>query len=417
MKKPKQQKHQNVLEGLEVYQVGGSVRDSIQGLEPSDHDWVVVGATQEMMIARGFKQVGENFPVYLHPKTKEEYALARKEISEGKGHKEFSCIFDPDVTLEEDLKRRDLTVNAVAIDSAGKLIDPYNGIEDIKKKILRVVDPKAFIEDPLRVLRVARFAAKLPNFKIATKTINLMKKISASGGLDSLTPERIWMETEKALKTFRPRRYFDTLKDCDALRTVFPEFQKLVDIPQPEKHHRCDAYEHSMRSLQASICTAKTRVRFAVATHDLGKGETREEILPHHFGHELMSQIAVNELCDRLRIPNHFRDLAVVVAREHMNFHRLKEMTPQKILRLCKKLNVFHEETMTDDFIISCLCDTKMEKDEPEFLDDLKEKTEQAGFLKEAADGLRGIDNKEVIHRSRLNKIKRIKRKLKGDKT
>jgi len=301
---------------MEIYLVGGAVRDKLLGLEVKDCDYVVVGATPEQMVAQGFKPVGADFPVFLHPQTKQEYALARTERKSGRGYKGFKVYAAPDVTLEDDLRRRDLTINAMAQTADGALIDPFNGADDLRKGILRHVSP-AFTEDPVRVLRVARFAARYADrdFHVADTTLALMRQMVESGEVDHLVAERVWAETERALTEQQPTRFFQVLRECGALARVFPEIDALFGVPQPPQYHpEVDSGLHTMLVLaQATRLSADARVRFAALVHDLGKGSTPPAEWPKHLRHEERGVELVTELCRRLRVPNEYRELAVVV--------------------------------------------------------------------------------------------------------
>ncbi|MEQ8426294.1 MAG: multifunctional CCA addition/repair protein [Gammaproteobacteria bacterium] len=344
---------------MQIYLVGGAVRDKLLGLPVKDRDWVVVGATPGQMLELGYKPVGKDFPVFLHPDTKEEYALARTERKSGKGYKGFSFHTDPDVTLEEDLQRRDLSINAMAEDEAGNLIDPYNGSADIRSKQLRHVSP-AFNEDPLRVLRVARFAATL-GFKVAPETMDLLKQMSSSGELEALVPERVWTETEKALAGRYPGRYILVLRACQALAVLFPELERLFGIPQPAKYHpEIDSGLHTIMCLnQAARLTDEPVVRFATLMHDLGKGTTPESEWPNHHGHEGRGAKLVDKVCDRFRIPNKYRELARMVARYHLDCHRIQQMKPETVLKKLEQLDAFRRPERLDDFLLACEADAR----------------------------------------------------------
>ncbi|NNF51376.1 MAG: multifunctional CCA addition/repair protein, partial [Gammaproteobacteria bacterium] len=329
---------------MEILLVGGAVRDELLGLEVRERDWVVVGSTPEAMTAQGFRPVGKDFPVFLHPDTNEEYALARTERKSGRGYKGFTVHADPEVTLEEDLERRDLTINAIAKDSEGRLIDPFSGLADIEMRRLRHVSP-AFIEDPLRILRVARFAARFRylGFSVADETMLLMRTMVDAGELTDLVAERVWRETESALTTRNPEVYFSVLYECGALKTVFPELARLFGVPQPERWHpEIDTGIHTLMVLaQAANLSEDTAVRFAALTHDLGKGITPPEKWPSHRGHEELSVALVLALCARLKVPNEYRDLAVHVARFHGHCHRAAELRPRTILKVFEGVDAF----------------------------------------------------------------------------
>ena len=305
---------------LKIFLVGGAVRDKRLNLPVYDRDWVIEGATPEELIAQGFQQVGKDFPVFLHPKSREEYALARTERKSGHGYTGFVTYFAPDVTLEQDLLRRDLTINAMAESADGTLIDPYGGLNDLNNKVLRHVSD-AFHEDPLRVLRVARFAARFAHlgFYVAPETMALMAQMTADNELQNLTPERVWRETEKALITQSPQVYFQVLRDCGALAVLFPEIDNLFGVPAPEKWHpEIDTGIHTLMALAiAAELTDEIDVRFATLTHDLGKGLTPPEYWPHHHGHGPAGVKLVEALCQRLRVPNAIRELAKIVAEYH----------------------------------------------------------------------------------------------------
>jgi len=344
---------------MKIYGVGGMVRDSLLGLVPNDFDYVVCGSTPEEMLSLGYKEVGADFPVFLHPTTGCEYALARKEYKIGHGYKGFKCSFGPEVTIEEDLERRDLTINAMAVDldDNNKLIDPFGGEKDLKNGVIKHTS-EAFVEDPLRVLRAARFAARF-KFKITPDTMTLMTELVNSGELNELTPERIWIEVEKALKTDHPGLFFKNLDIVGALRVIFPELERLYGVPQTEKYHPegC-AYIHTMLVLKA-VCkmTNDAPTRFAALCHDLGKGTTPQEELPSHKGHELRSADMVREIATRWKIPKEYEDLAYIAARFHLKVHKLREMKPKKILKLIKQTNALRNTEMFNRFLKVCESD------------------------------------------------------------
>ena len=344
---------------MQTYLVGGAVRDKLLDIPVKDRDWVVVGATPEEMLDKGFKAVGKDFPVFLHPETKEEYALARTERKSGKGYKGFTFHSSPDVTLEEDLQRRDLTINAIAEDEHGNLIDPYGGASDIKDKLLRHVSP-AFTEDPLRVLRIARFASSL-GFKIAPETMSLLKEISESDELEALVPERVWTEMEKALMGNYPARFILVLRSCNALQKLFPEIEALFGIPQPKEYHpEIDTGLHTIMSLnQSTRLSDDPMIRFAVLVHDLGKATTPKDTLPSHHGHEGRGAKIINKLCKRYRIPNKYRELAVNVSKFHLDCHRIQEMKPETILKKLEQLDAFRRPERFEQFLIACEADAR----------------------------------------------------------
>ncbi|EDP58405.1 multifunctional CCA addition/repair protein [Vibrio sp. AND4] len=345
---------------MQVYLVGGAVRDHLLGIDSNDKDWVVVGATPEMMLAQGYTAVGKDFPVFLHPKNKEEHALARTERKSGAGYTGFECFFDQSVTLEEDLIRRDLTINAMAMDDKGKLYDPYGGQNDLQNKVLRHVS-QAFIEDPLRVLRVARFAAKLAHlgFNVAEETIQLMRDVAESGELSTLTPERVWQEWHKSLSTSCPDVFLSVLRECGALAIVLPEVDALFGVPQPEKWHpEIDTGIHTlMVAKQAAKLSDSLSVRFAAQVHDLGKGVTPESEWPSHKMHCHTGLKLIKKLCDRVRVPNEFRDLALMVCEQHSNIHRAAELKPQTIIKILNKFDVWRKAERLQDILICCQAD------------------------------------------------------------
>lgn len=350
---------------MKTYLVGGAVRDELLGIPAHERDWVVVGATAETMLEAGFQPVGRDFPVFLHPQTKEEYALARQERKSGKGYTGFTCISDPTVTLEQDLLRRDLTINSIARDDDGHLVDPYGGTNDLQARILRHVSP-AFGEDPLRVLRVARFAARFHTmgFSIAEETIELMRTMSASGELSDLVPERVWKETEKALLTESPQVYFQVLRACNALEVLFPELDALFGIPQTEKYHpEIDTGIHTLMVLeQASRLSTSITVRFAALTHDLGKGITPKAEWPRHIGHEFKGKALVKDLCRRLRIPTDCAELALLTCEQHLNCHRALELKPATVQKLFKTLDLYRRPERLEAFLLACEADARGKK-------------------------------------------------------
>ncbi|OGI47682.1 MAG: multifunctional CCA tRNA nucleotidyl transferase/2'3'-cyclic phosphodiesterase/2'nucleotidase/phosphatase [Candidatus Muproteobacteria bacterium RIFCSPHIGHO2_01_FULL_65_16] len=347
---------------MKTYLVGGAVRDKLLGLPVRDRDYVVVGATPEEMTAKGFKPVGADFPVFLHPVTKEEYALARTERKSGRGYKGFTVHAAPDVTLEDDLRRRDLTINAMAEDEDGVLIDPFGGARDLEAGILRHVSP-AFAEDPVRILRVARLAARYAGrgFRIAPETNRLMHAMVESGEVDSLVPERVWAELERALTEERPARFFEVLRDCGALARLFPEINALFGVPQPEQHHpENDTGAHTMLVLDtAARLSPDARVRFAALMHDLGKGTTPKEEWPQHIGHEERGGELVRDFCRRFRVPNEYRDLAVLAARYHAHAHRALELRPGTLLELFGSLDAFRKPERLELFLRACEADAR----------------------------------------------------------
>ena len=350
---------------MDIYLVGGAVRDKLLGLEPKERDWVVVGSTPDEMLNLGYKKVGKDFPVFLHPETHEEYALARTERKTAPGYHGFEMNAAPEVTLEEDLLRRDLTVNAIAETPDGKLIDPYNGQQDLQEKVLRHVS-HAFSEDPVRILRVARFAARFAHlgFTVAQETNDLMKTMVEAGEVDALVPERVWTETDKALSEQTPSRFFEVLRGCGALTILFPEVARLFGVPQPEKHHpEIDTGVHTMMVLeQAANLSLDSEVRFAALLHDLGKGTTPENEWPKHIAHEQRGVPLVTQLCKRYRVPNHYRELAEVVAQYHLHYFRIGEMRPDTILKTLQKVDAFRRPERFEQFLIACEADSRGRK-------------------------------------------------------
>lgn len=345
---------------METYVVGGAVRDELLGLPVKDRDHVVVGATPEQMVELGFKPVGKDFPVFLHPQTHEEYALARTERKVGKGYKGFQVHASPEVTLEEDLARRDLTVNAIARAESGEIIDPYNGVADIKGRMLRHVSP-AFIEDPVRILRVARFAARFTDFSIAPETMELMRWMVEAGEVDALVPERVWQELSRGLMEHKPSRMFETLLDCGALQKILPEVHRLWGVPQPEQHHpEVDTGVHVMMVLDyAASQQYSLPVRFAALTHDLGKGTTPKDVLPRHIGHEDRSVHLLRDVCKRLRVPNDCKELAHIVAKYHGMVHKAGEMRPDTLVRLLQDTDAFRQPERFREFLRACESDSR----------------------------------------------------------
>ncbi|CAH1905747.1 fused CCA tRNA nucleotidyltransferase/phosphohydrolase [Candidatus Nitrotoga sp. HW29] len=345
--------------GLKIYSVGGAVRDELLGLPVNDHDWVVVGSTPEDMVARGYTPVGKDFPVFLHPQQHEEYALARTERKTAPGYRGFAIHAAPDVTLEQDLQRRDFTINAIARDPDGNLIDPYNGIADLRAGILRHVS-SAFSEDPVRILRAARFVARF-GFNIAPETLSLMRAMVENGEVDALVPERVWQELARGLMEKVPSRFFFTLRDCGALVKILPEVDALFGVPQPPKYHpEIDCGIHTMLVLDdAAQHDYPLEVRFSALTHDLGKGNTPADILPRHIGHEVRSVDLLRDLCVRLRVPNECRDLGLLVARYHGNVHRAPELRPDTIVAILQSCDAWRRPERFAQLLQSCASDAR----------------------------------------------------------
>ena len=356
---------------MQIYMVGGAVRDRLLGLPVQDHDWVVVGATPEQMVAQGYLPVGKDFPVFLHPDSREEYALARTERKSGRGYKGFTVFTSPDVTLEEDLARRDLTINSIAAcadcTSAGgqlgskvDLIDPFGGQRDLQAKVLRHVTD-AFREDPVRILRLARFAARFHDFSIAPETMALLREMVADGEADHLVPERVWQELSRGLMEAHPARMFDVLRDCGALAVVLPELNRLWGVPQRAEYHpEVDTGVHVMMVLQmAARLGASLPVRWACLMHDLGKGTTPTDVLPRHIGHEQRSSKLLRTVGQRLRVPTDCTELADVVAREHGNIHRSGDLNAAALVRLLERCDAFRKPARFADALLACECDAR----------------------------------------------------------
>jgi tRNA nucleotidyltransferase (CCA-adding enzyme) len=345
---------------MQVYCVGGAVRDELLGLSVQDRDFVVVGSTPTEMELAGYKPVGKDFPVFLHPNTRDEYALARTERKTAKGYKGFQVHADPDVTLEQDLARRDLTINAIAKDESGHLIDPYSGIQDLKDKVLRHVSP-AFSEDPVRILRAARFAARFIDFDVAPATMNLMREMVEKGEVDALVPERVWQEISKGLMEEKPSRMFEVLRACGALKKIMPELDALWGVPQPANHHpEIDTGVHVMMVIDyAASKQYQLPVRFAALMHDLGKGTTPKDLLPRHIGHEQRSVDLLQVLCKRLRVPNDCKELAHIVAKFHGKVHQVEEMRPETLLQFLVETDAIRQPQRCCDFLLACECDIR----------------------------------------------------------
>lgn len=347
---------------LEVYLVGGAVRDQLLGLEVHDRDWVVVGATVERMLELKFKPVGDDFPVFLHPQSHEQYALARSERKTAKGYHGFAINSDPSITLEQDLQRRDLTINAIAKDAQGNLIDPFGGVDDIKSQTLKHVSP-AFSEDPVRVLRVARFAARFSplGFTVHADTRKLMEEMVANGEVDALQPERVWQELHSTLLERNTSRFIEELRECGALAKILPEVDALFGVPQPPEHHpEIDTGVHVLLALNAAHqLSDDPQVIFAVLTHDLGKALTPKNLLPKHRGHEQSGLKPVAALCERLKVPNKYRKLALAVCEYHLHHHRIFELKPATVLRLFQQLDAFRQPDNARLFSLCCVADLR----------------------------------------------------------
>jgi tRNA nucleotidyltransferase (CCA-adding enzyme) len=345
---------------MQIYLVGGAVRDELLGLAVKDKDYVVVGSTPEEMEAAGYKPVGKDFPVFLHPKTHDEYALARTERKTAKGYKGFAVHASIDVTLEEDLARRDLTINAIAKADNGQLIDPYHGLADIQSKTLRHVSA-AFAEDPVRILRAARLSARFADFTVAPETNQLMQAMVEAGEVDALVAERVWQELAKGLMEATPSRMFDVLRDSGALKKILPELDKLWGVPQPAQHHpEVDTGVHVMLVIDyAAKKGFSLPVRFAALMHDLGKGTTPTEVLPRHIGHEERSVRLLKDVCKRLRVPNDCKELAQIVAKFHGKLHQAPQMRPSTLLEFLVELDAIRQPARFKDFIKACEADSR----------------------------------------------------------
>ena len=387
---------------MQALLVGGAVRDNLLGYPVKEHDWVVLGETPESMQGQGFLPVGKDFPVFLHPQTHDEYALARIERKTAAGYKGFVIHSSPDVTLEEDLIRRDLTINAMAMTKDGKIIDPYGGQNDLKKRIFRHVSP-AFSEDPVRILRIARFAARYQHlgFILAEETRQLMQQMVIDGEINHLVSERVWAELHKALTEQTPSAFFEVLKNCKALKVIFPEIDNLFGIPQPEIHHpEIDTGVHSLLTLtQASKCSNKAEVRFAALLHDLGKAQTPIEFLPQHRGHEQAGLPLLDIFCQRLRVPKLFKTLAMQVMRYHTHSHRAFELRASTLVDMLAELGALKKENNLNDFLLACEADCRGRTG--------KENSPypQADYIKKIAEIALNVDTKEVLQ-SNLQGVK-----------
>ncbi len=344
---------------MKTYLVGGAVRDALLGKPILDRDWVVVGATPQDMLDLGYEPVGKDFPVFINKETGEEYALARTERKTAKGYQGFQFSTSPEITLEEDLARRDLTINAIAQDEQGELIDPYNGRSDLENGVLRHVSD-AFVEDPVRVLRAARFAARF-KFKIAEETMALMSQMVTNGEVDALVPERVWAEMHKALKTENPQIFIEVLRDCGALARVLPEVDALFGVPQTATYHpEVDTGIHTLMVLeQSALLTDDIMIRFACLVHDLGKGVTPEHVLPSHKGHEQAGIPLIKEFCDRLKVPKKYLSLALAVGEYHLHMHKMFELTPKTVLKILEKTRSLMDDERATQIALACKADAR----------------------------------------------------------
>lgn len=406
------------MNNLKALLVGGAVRDRLLGLPVDERDWVVLGSTPEQMAELGFQPVGSDFPVFLHPETKEEYALARTERKQGRGYHGFTFNADPAITLEEDLLRRDLTINAIAETADGELVDPYNGQADLRDKVLRHVSP-AFAEDPVRVLRLARFHARLAplGFTVAPETIELMRGMVSSGEVDALVPERVWQELLKALNALAPRQFIETLRHCGALQRILPEVDALFGVPQRADYHpEVDTGLHILMALDAvAKLTDDPLARFATLVHDLGKAETPDHILPSHRGHEEAGVPLVNALCDRLKSPREYREVGVLTSRWHLHVHRAAELKPQTMLKFLQACDIYRRPERLEALLVATEADSKgrtgfENRDYPQA--DLCRRCAEAareinaGNL--AKQGLKGPEIGDAINKQRIATVKQV---------
>jgi len=404
---------------IEIYTVGGFVRDQLLGINSKDKDWVVVGATPEKMQKQGYKAVGKDFPVFLHPETKQEYALARTERKTAKGYTGFQFNANVDVTLEDDLIRRDLTINAIAQDETGKLIDPYNGQQDIKDKLLRHVSP-AFVEDPLRVLRVARFAARFYHlgFSIAAETLALMRQITDSGEIETLVAERVWQELHATLLTKNPEVFFKVLRECGALKILLPEIDCLFGVPQNKEYHpEIDTGVHTLMVLEQAVKLSNgADVRFAALVHDLGKGLTPKEEWPRHIAHEHRGIKPVKNLCNRFKVPKTYRELALIVTEYHLNYHHIEDLKPATVMKYLKLMDAFRRPERFEKFLLACEADSRgrtglENKDfkQPKLFRDYFKAANEVDYSELKAQGLQGKDFADAIARLRTKAIAEVK--------
>lgn len=410
---------------MKIYLVGGAVRDQLLGLPVKDRDWIVVGADPATLLSLGYQQVGKDFPVFLNPKTKEEYALARTERKASAGYTGFICDFSPTITLEQDLIRRDLTINAMAQSEDGEIIDPYGGKQDLENRILRHISP-AFSEDPLRVLRVARFAARYHSlgFKISSETLALMAELAQSGELQHLTAERVWLETEKALNEKNPEIYFETLHKTGALSVLFPEIDALYGVPNPVKHHpEVDSFIHTMLVLKQAVNLTennpilnKSAVRFAAICHDLGKALTPQNILPHHYGHEQAGIKPTRSLCKRLKVPNYFQELAELTCEFHTHIHKAFELRAETVITLFNRFDVWRKPQRFQEFLQVCLADTRGRtgfetKDYPQidYINQLLQAANEVDVQQVIADGFEKQAIRNELTKRRILAVKQTK--------
>jgi tRNA nucleotidyltransferase (CCA-adding enzyme) len=390
---------------MQAFVVGGAVRDELLGLPVQDHDWVVVGATPEDMIAKGFRPVGKDFPVFLHPQTHEEYALARTERKTAPGYHGFVFHTAPDVRLEDDLVRRDLTINAMARAEDGTIVDPYGGLRDLQDRVFRHVS-QAFAEDPVRILRLARFAARFPDFTVADTTLALMRQMVEAGEVDALVPERVWQELSRGLMEQKPSRMFAVLRDCGALVRILPELDALWGVPQPPLHHpEVDTGVHMMLVIDYAAGQGyDLPIRFAALMHDLGKGRTPPEHWPKHHGHEGMGPRLITDLSRRLRVPTDCRDLAVMTAREHGNVSRALELRSNTIVTLFERCDAFRKPERFAQMLLAAECDARGRGDEQHEM--RTRDYPQGPYLLRALEAARGVNAGEVAARHAENREK-----------
>jgi tRNA nucleotidyltransferase (CCA-adding enzyme) len=403
---------------MNIFLVGGAVRDRLLGLPIKDNDWVVTASSPEQMIEKGFLPVGKDFPVFLHPKTKEEYALARTERKSAQGYHGFHFHTADNITLAQDVQRRDLTINALAEDSEGNLIDHVGGENDLKQRLLRHVSP-AFAEDPVRILRIARFLARFSSlgFRIADETMLLMKKMVKAGEIDALVAERVWQETHRALKEPHPEKFIEALHECGALKILFPEIERLFGVPQPEHHHpEIDTGIHMLLVLQqACLLSAAPEVRFAALTHDLGKGTTEKALLPHHYNHEARGYTLVNALCDRYKVPKAFKHLAAMTAKYHTHVHRAFEVKPRTLLKLLIATDAIRRPERFLQFLLVCTADSRGRPSyesnlyqQADFFRLVLEKVSEVAVKDIIDAGFKGIAIQEQLYQKRLRVIKKL---------
>ena len=410
---------------MKIYLVGGAVRDQLLDYPVKEKDWVVVGATVKDMLDQNYTQVGKDFPVFLHPDTHEEYALARTERKTSPGYRGFDVHTSPEVTLEDDLLRRDLTINAIAQDINGNIIDPYNGQSDLHKKLFRHVSD-AFSEDPVRILRVARFAARYAHlgFGVAPETMTLMQNMVNNGEVDALIAERVWQEMHKALSEKNPEIFFQVLRDCGALQRIFPELDILFGIPQPEMYHpEIDTGIHTMMVLQqACKLSDNTKVRFAALCHDLGKGKTPKDKWPSHHNHEQLGMDVIKNVCQRLRVPNDFRDLAVITSDMHLHIHRAFELKTETLLKALERLDAFRKAERFEEFLLACIADIRGRTNyencdcpQVEYFRQAQQLLSKLDLTEVTRQELSGPDMAEAIRQARLTALTKFKKETKAD--